>query len=88
MPNRLSNELLDVQDKVYTEIFLEAMNESSSHRCGWIHRLLVLQKTAGTGGDDGGGFDNFNDYYPSLKEARAQQLQLLAENATVQVFYL
>ncbi|EPF92395.1 NAD-dependent epimerase [Acinetobacter gyllenbergii] len=31
-------------------------------------------------GDDVVGFDNFNDYYdPSLKEARAQQLQLLAE---------
>ncbi|USA46045.1 NAD-dependent epimerase [Acinetobacter sp. C26M] len=31
-------------------------------------------------GDNVVGFDNFNDYYdPSLKEARAQQLQLLAE---------
>ena len=31
-------------------------------------------------GDDVVGFDNFNNYYdPSLKEARAQQLQLLAE---------
>lgn len=31
-------------------------------------------------GDDVVGFDNFNDYYdPSLKEARAKQLQLLAE---------
>lgn len=40
-------------------------------------------------GDEVIGFDNFNNYYdPSLKEARAQQLQLLAERTDTGSFTL
>ena len=40
-------------------------------------------------GDDVVGFDNFNNYYdPSLKEARAQQLQLLSERENTGCFTL